>query len=67
MAITVDPDILSNLIILFNLTTINGIFLTFTGMHALVNAQPLSTFKVLKATMDEFPTLIGQSVSYATL
>ncbi|KAF3453214.1 hypothetical protein FNV43_RR03653 [Rhamnella rubrinervis] len=36
-------------------------------MRALVDASPPLAFKVLKASMVEFPALNGQSVSYAAL
>ncbi|KAF3455283.1 hypothetical protein FNV43_RR05731 [Rhamnella rubrinervis] len=68
-AIAGDPDILTDFIVPPNLTNINidGNFFTFTGMRALVDASPPLAFKVLKASMVEFPALNGQSVSYAAL
>ncbi|KAK1292228.1 Germin-like protein 9-3 [Acorus calamus] len=64
-----DPDIVSNFIIPTNLNSANvtGAFFTYTGMRTLINADPPKTFTVLKATMDQFPALNGQSVSYAVL
>ncbi|CAI0466392.1 unnamed protein product, partial [Linum tenue] len=49
--------------------TVDGSFFTFTGFGFLVNGTqlPADKFKVVKATMAEFPALNGQSVSYATL
>ncbi|KAH8497870.1 hypothetical protein H0E87_016958 [Populus deltoides] len=67
MAISGDPDILSDFVAPLNLTTVDGAFFTFTGMRALVGAPPASAFKVSKASAAEFPALIGQSVSYAVL
>ncbi|KAF3453961.1 hypothetical protein FNV43_RR04403 [Rhamnella rubrinervis] len=68
-AIAGDPDILTDFIVPSNLTNINidGNFFTFTGMRALVDASPPLAFKVLKASMVEFPALNGQSVSYTAL
>ncbi|RDX63276.1 Germin-like protein 9-3, partial [Mucuna pruriens] len=62
-----DPDILTDFI-----GPTNGIpdgnFFTFTGLRVLVGQNtPPPTFKVLKASMAEFPALNGQSVSYAVL
>ncbi|KAK7263417.1 hypothetical protein RJT34_31006 [Clitoria ternatea] len=62
-----DPDILSDYI-----GPINGIpdgnFFTFTGFRVLVSQKsPPPTFKILKASLVEFPALNGQSVSYAVL
>jgi quercetin dioxygenase-like cupin family protein len=67
MAIAGDPDIISDFIVPLNATTVDGAFFTFTGMRALVGAQPPSAFKVSKVSAAEFPALIGQSVSYAVL
>ncbi|XP_004506196.1 germin-like protein 9-3 [Cicer arietinum] len=63
-----DPDILTDFI--SPLTgPIDANFFTYTGFRALVGPQNTSPppFKVLKATMIEFPSLNGQSVSYASL
>lgn len=69
MAIGGDPDILTDFVIPANQTNaiIDGNFFTFTGMRALVGTNPPPEFKVLKASMAEFPALNGQSVSYAVL
>ncbi|CAL1377478.1 unnamed protein product [Linum trigynum] len=67
-AISGDPDILTDFIAPPN-ATVDGSFFTFTGFGLLVNGTqlPADKFKVVKATMAEFPALNGQSVSYATL
>ncbi|KAL5583136.1 hypothetical protein UlMin_015578 [Ulmus minor] len=63
-----DPDIVSDFIVPSNATgVIDGNFFTFTGMRALVDADPPTSFKVSKASLAEFPALNGQSVSYAVL
>ncbi|KAG6751141.1 hypothetical protein POTOM_045659 [Populus tomentosa] len=67
IAMAGDPDIVSDFLIPPNATTFDGSFFTFTGMRALVGAQPPSALKVSKASAAEFPALIGQSVSYAVL
>ncbi|KAL2984434.1 hypothetical protein AAZX31_12G087900 [Glycine max] len=68
MALAGDPDILSDFIGPINGMIPDGNFFTYTGFRVLVGQNsPPSTFKVLKATMAEFPALNGQSVSYAVL
>ncbi|CAK7329208.1 unnamed protein product [Dovyalis caffra] len=62
-----DPDIVSDFLVPLNVTKVDGAFFTFTGMRALVGGPEPADFKVLKASAAEFPALIGQSVSYATL
>ncbi|KAL1831828.1 hypothetical protein ACET3Z_001479 [Daucus carota] len=62
-----DPDILTDFIVPSNVTSVDGNFFTFTGFRVLVGAQTPPAFKVLKASMAEFPALNGQSVSYAAL
>ncbi|KAK4409088.1 Germin-like protein 9-3 [Sesamum angolense] len=62
-----DPDILTDFIIPPNSPPPDGNFFTFTGMRSLVSAPIPPTFKVVKATLDQFPALNGQSVSYAVL
>ncbi|MFS7960082.1 putative germin, rmlC-like cupin domain superfamily, rmlC-like jelly roll [Helianthus anomalus] len=62
-----DPDILADFIVPQDNTTIDGNFFTYTGMRVLLDAPEAKTFKVLKASMAEFPALNGQSVSYAVL
>ncbi|KAK1402137.1 hypothetical protein POM88_001742 [Heracleum sosnowskyi] len=73
IALAGDPDILTDFIVPSNLTAgngnspIDGNFFTFTGMRVLVGGGTPPAFKVLKASMAEFPALNGQSVSYAAL
>lgn len=62
-----DPNILSDFILPVNQTVVNGTFFTFTGMRVLIGAPEPKTFKVLKASLAEFPALNGQSVSTAVL
>lgn len=50
------PDIVSDFIVAPT-TTVDANFFTFTGMRALVGGAPPTTFKVLKATLAEFPDL----------
>lgn len=67
MAMAGDPNILTDFIVPSNVTSVDGNFFTFTGMRALVDAAPPTVFKVSKASLVEFPSLDGQSVSYAVL
>ncbi|KAK1408892.1 hypothetical protein QVD17_41023 [Tagetes erecta] len=62
-----DPDILTDFVppVLFGPP--GGNYFTFSGFRALVGAPFPTTFKILKASMIEFPALEGQSVSYAVL
>ncbi|KAG4967508.1 hypothetical protein JHK87_033159 [Glycine soja] len=70
-----DPDILIDykirewMIILSSFILLDDRkFFTFKGFHVLVGQNPSpSTFKVSKASMVEFPSLNGKSVSYAVL
>lgn len=58
-----DPDILTDFI-----PPPNATFFTFTGFRSLAAAAPVPPkFQVVKATMEQFPALDGQSVSYAVL
>ncbi|XP_061344628.1 germin-like protein 9-3 [Gastrolobium bilobum] len=62
-----DPDILTDYIDLIGLP-IDGNFFTYTGFRVLVGQNtPPPEFKILTASMIEFPALIGQSVSYTVL
>ncbi|XP_027348540.1 putative germin-like protein 9-2 [Abrus precatorius] len=62
-----DPDILTDFIGPSNGNP-DGNFFTFTGFRVFVGQNtPPPTFKVTKASMAEFPALMGQSVSYAVL
>ncbi|KAL8496347.1 hypothetical protein ACS0TY_020162 [Phlomoides rotata] len=63
-----DPDILTDFIVPTNSPPINGNFFTFTGLRSLIGGSSFPpTFKVIKASMEQFPALNGQSVSYAVL
>ncbi|XP_051134133.1 germin-like protein 9-3 [Andrographis paniculata] len=62
-----DPDILTDFIVPPNSPHVDGNFFTFTGMRALVSAPLPPNFKVVKASLEQFPALDGQSVSYAVL
>ncbi|WOG82676.1 hypothetical protein DCAR_0101842 [Daucus carota subsp. sativus] len=62
-----DPDILTDFIVPSNVTSVNSSLFTFTGFRALLGGESPPAFKVLKASMAEFPALNGQSVSYAAL
>ncbi|KAB2606465.1 germin-like protein 9-3 [Pyrus ussuriensis x Pyrus communis] len=68
MAIAGDPDIITDFIVPPNANgTVDGNFFTYTGFRALVEGDPPTAFKVMKASLVEFPALNGQSVSYAVL
>ncbi|KAH6774775.1 hypothetical protein C2S51_013179 [Perilla frutescens var. frutescens] len=62
-----DPDILTDFIVPPNSPPLNATFFTFTGFRSLAAAPPPPKFQVVKATMEQFPALNGQSVSYAAL
>ncbi|KAI5322874.1 hypothetical protein L3X38_031946 [Prunus dulcis] len=66
MAMAGDPDILTDFVVPQN-GTVDGNFFTYTGFRVLVGGAPPTAFKVLKASLAEFPALNGQSVSYAVL
>ncbi|KAK9126353.1 hypothetical protein Scep_015199 [Stephania cephalantha] len=66
MANAGDPDILSDFVVPFNVTP-DPNFFTYTGFRVLVGEEPPTAFKVIKASLAEFPALNGQSVSYAVL
>ncbi|KAK4255928.1 hypothetical protein QN277_008855 [Acacia crassicarpa] len=59
-----DPDILVDYMAPNNAT---GEFFTSTSFRAALRQPPPPTFTVTKASMKEFPALLGQSVSYAAL
>ncbi|PIN20732.1 hypothetical protein CDL12_06584 [Handroanthus impetiginosus] len=67
MAMAGDPDILTDFILPPNSPPPDPSFFTFTGMRSLVTDPIPPTFKVIKASMEQFPALNGQSVSYAVL
>ncbi|KAK1420119.1 hypothetical protein QVD17_21461 [Tagetes erecta] len=60
-----DPDILTDFITP-NSTNVDATFFTYHGLSAFYNPNP-KNFTVIKASMNEFPALNGQSVSYAVL
>ncbi|KAL8233246.1 hypothetical protein R6Q57_003024 [Mikania cordata] len=60
-----DPNILVDYLAPNNTVDVN--YFTFTGMRQLVGGEYPATFRALKVSMNEFPTLDGQSVSYAVL
>ncbi|KZV30543.1 germin-like protein 9-3 [Dorcoceras hygrometricum] len=62
-----DPDILTDFILPPNRLEVGGDFFTFTGFRSLVTDPIPPSFKVIKANMELFPALNGQSVSYAAL
>ncbi|XP_057781986.1 germin-like protein 9-3 [Salvia miltiorrhiza] len=62
-----DPDILTDFIAPPNSPPPNATFFTFSGFRSLVAAPVPAKFQVVKATMEQFPALNGQSVSYAAL
>ncbi|KAK3031068.1 hypothetical protein RJ639_035099 [Escallonia herrerae] len=62
-----DPDILTDYVVPSTIVNLTSDLFTFTGMRVIINAPPPPAFKVLKASMAEFPGLNGQSVSYAVL
>ncbi|KAL8496351.1 hypothetical protein ACS0TY_020166 [Phlomoides rotata] len=66
-----DPDILTDFVVPTdtppNSPPIDGSFFTFTGLRSLITDPFPPAFKVFKASMEQFPALNGQSVSYAVL
>ncbi|KAM2128063.1 hypothetical protein ACFX1R_007906 [Malus domestica] len=63
MAIAGDPNIITDFIVPSNANGIvDGNFFTYTGFHALVEGDPSTAFKAMKASLAKFPTLNGQSV-----
>ncbi|KAL6593102.1 hypothetical protein ACP70R_049188 [Stipagrostis hirtigluma subsp. patula] len=64
-----DPDILTDFVVpaAVDPAQINGTFFTHTGLLAGVAAADPAKFAVTKATAAEFPALLGQSVSFASL
>ncbi|PNT65198.1 hypothetical protein BRADI_4g38550v3, partial [Brachypodium distachyon] len=63
-----DPDILTDFVVPAgtNSSLLNGTFFTYGGLVTGNPADP-AKFSVSKATVAEFPALLGQSVSYASL
>lgn len=60
-----DPNILTDFVASNN--TIDASYFTFTEMRQLVGGEYPTTFKALRVSMNEFPMLNGQSVSYVIL
>ena len=50
MAMTGDPDILTDFIVPPNVTDIDGTFFTFTGLRDLYRGGPSTTLQVSKVT-----------------
>lgn len=67
-ALARDPDITSDFILPENHTgtTVDASFFTYTGFRGILDQAP-KEFTATKASMDEFPALKGQGVSYAML
>ncbi|KAM1873008.1 hypothetical protein ACFX13_006898 [Malus domestica] len=64
MASVGDPDIITDFIVPAKANgTIDGNIFTYTGFRVLVGEAPPTAFKAMKASLAEFPTLNGQSVS----
>ena len=61
-ALAGDPDLIFYFRVSNN--TVNGSFFTYTGLRGVLGQIPKS-FKATKVTIDEFPSLNGQSISYA--
>ncbi|KAL7084810.1 hypothetical protein ACP275_14G244700 [Erythranthe tilingii] len=66
-ALAGDPDILTDFVVPPNSPPPDGNFFTNTGFRSVVNGSVPPTFKVVKAAVEQFPALNGQSVSYAML
>ncbi|CAI0544201.1 unnamed protein product [Linum tenue] len=62
-----DPDILSDFILPPDLPEPDEHFFTFNGTRGIFDATRPTSFKIAKASLAEFPSLEGQSVSYAVL
>ncbi|GKC40303.1 germin-like protein 9-3 [Tanacetum coccineum] len=67
VAVSTDPDILTDYVLPPNTTVTDPNYFTYTGVRSIVNATYPTNFTVVKATLNEFPGLLGQSVSYAIL
>ncbi|KAM0996899.1 hypothetical protein ACFX2I_006790 [Malus domestica] len=60
IAIAGDSDILTDFIVPPNANgTVDGNFFTYTGFRALVEGDPPTAFKAMKASLAEFPALNG--------
>ncbi|KAL7614699.1 hypothetical protein Lser_V15G08266 [Lactuca serriola] len=67
LAVSTDPDILTDYVLPPNTTVTDPNYFTFTGLRTLVDATYPIAFTAIKVTQNEFPGLMGQSVSYAIL
>ncbi|KAJ0550561.1 putative germin, rmlC-like cupin domain superfamily, rmlC-like jelly roll [Helianthus annuus] len=67
VAFASDPDILTDYVLPPNTTATDASYFTYTGVRSIVNTTYPSKFTVIKASLKEFPGLLGQSVSYAIL
>nr|XP_043631178.1 germin-like protein 9-3 [Erigeron canadensis] len=67
VVVSSDPDILTDYVLPPNTTATDVNYFTYTGMRSLVNATYPANFTVVKASLNEFPGLLGQSVSCAIL
>ncbi|KAK1421187.1 hypothetical protein QVD17_23349 [Tagetes erecta] len=61
-----DPNILTDYVLPPNMT-VDANYFTYTGVRSIVNSTYPAKFTVIKASLHEFPGLLGQSVSYAIL
>ncbi|XP_071705801.1 germin-like protein 9-3 [Rutidosis leptorrhynchoides] len=67
LAVSSDPDILTDFVPPPNSTVTDANYFTYTGLRSIVNATYPTNFTIIKATLNEFPGLLGQSVSCAVL
>ncbi|KAL9994481.1 putative germin, rmlC-like cupin domain superfamily, rmlC-like jelly roll [Helianthus debilis subsp. tardiflorus] len=67
VAFASDPDILTDYVLPPNTNATDASYFTYTGVRSIVNTTYPSKFTVIKASLKEFPGLLGQSVSYAIL
>ncbi|KAL8210599.1 hypothetical protein R6Q57_005036 [Mikania cordata] len=67
VTVSSDPDILTDYVLPPNTTVTDANYFTYTGVRSIVNATYPTKFTVVKASLKEFPGLLGQSVSYAVL
>lgn len=62
-----DPDILFDFIVPPNVTEVDGNFFTYTKIRGLFDGMNSTDTKSMLASMNEFPALDGQSVSFSVL
>lgn len=67
VAVSSDPDILTDYVLPPNTNVTDPNYFTYTGLGSIVNSTYPTNFTVLKASLNEFPGLLGQSVSFAIL